>query len=153
MIEKSFPSTKPTTYQGYYSPPRVPQQQQLPHRLPTAANTPIIYERDRARAATYGITIEEFMRRDAIVRDLFLKCNWKPGDVLWPYNEENRRRYGRCTLRGVYKSYHDFHVEEAKRWPKDDIPLICTVETSDPGKVILTTPGWLCIPASEKHKC
>lgn len=68
------------------------------------------------------------MRRDKIVRQLWLDAMmYKAGDVVRPDMDTDYKIYGNITIRGVFKTYHDFPTQEAMDWPKDDIPYIFTV--------------------------
>jgi hypothetical protein len=88
----------------------------------TTEDRPNQGDRDRARA--FNITPEEFVRRDNIVRQLWLDCQFKPGELVRPKNNEKYEKYGRLHIRGVYKTYHDFSVLASKEWPENDCPLI-----------------------------
>lgn len=118
-------------------------QKQTQLTLPTPGSATRPNEVDKNRANQFGITPEEFVRRDMIVRQLFLDTAmfYKPGDVVECRSQKNRNDYGRINIRGVFKSYHDFPTAEAVAWPKDDIPYIFTVqpEKTEMGDIVLCT--------------
>jgi hypothetical protein len=101
---------------------------------------------DRAKAAQFKITPEEFIRRDNIVRQMYLDCNFHFNEVCEPVGEIAREMYGKCTIRKIFRTYHDFTIQQAMDWPTDDRPLIVTAEpTKKPegSNMILCTPKFL----------
>jgi hypothetical protein len=120
----------PTKRQGFVShilhPQQVPRTQHTPLLPVSVDNRP--NAADNKRADQFKITPAEFVRRDKIVRQLWLdSMMFKVGDVVRPKNEEDYQIYGNITIRGVFKTYHDFPTAEAMQWPKDDRPYIFTV--------------------------
>lgn len=97
--------------------------------------------RDRARAQVLCITADEFLRRDRIVRQLFLDCPFHSGEELVPKKPEDFERYGKLTVQGIMKTYHDFHKDE--KWPADDEPYILTTYSEKLKMVVFCTSGFL----------
>lgn len=80
---------------------------------------------------------EEIVRRDNIVRDLWIKCKVIPGDIVMPRLAGDRDKYGhRLTVKGVFRTYHDFPL--ADEWPEDNVPYIITLQTDD-GAILCTS--------------
>ena len=69
-----------------------------------------------------NLTVEEFVRRDKIVREMYKKVTYKKGDTVYPYIKSEYEKRGRCYIKGVYKTYAEMEGE----WPGNDIPFIVT---------------------------
>lgn len=141
MIVQTFPTRKKQVTHNYMPPAVVagskPTQMSYPkEERPNQA--------DQNRAKQFNITPEEFVRRDKIVRQMWIDCQYRTGEVVRPMMPESFEEYGRITIRGVFKSYHDFPQEEAKEWPKDDRPFIITCEPEKgEQRLLVVTPAWL----------
>lgn len=98
-------------------------------------------EPDKARAKQFGITPDEFVRRDKIVRQLYLNCNFHVGENLRPVLEADFDQYGEVAVKKIFKCYHDFPTAEAMEWPDDDEPYIITVspEKGDADLLVVTS--------------
>lgn len=148
MIFQVYPSTRPRQT-GLHSilPPRNPpnqQQQTWPIPGPPGEGRPT--ENDRSRARQFNIDPIEFVRRDKIVRQMWVDCGFKAGEMLRPKGEMAYEKYGKLKVMGIYKSYHDFTTAEARDWPKDDRPFTVTVEPEkkpSDSKLLLVVPDWL----------
>lgn len=142
MITISYPCVKSRDPYKRYVPNLPMPLKQTQQTFPTTGTTRP-NEMDKKRADQFKISPEEFVRRDDIVRQLYLDTAmfFKPGDVVQCRTEQQRETYGKITIRGVFKSYHDFPTAEAVAWPKDDIPYIFTVQPEKPekGDIILST--------------
>lgn len=125
MILETY-QTKKKKYPDYGYKPPVPPPVLGPHNN----NCGVGYttEQEKRRATQFGITPDEFKRRDTIVRRLFAECPFRIGQTVKPVMEQSVAQYGMVLIRGIFRSYHDFPTAEAKAWPKDDIPYIITVE-------------------------
>jgi hypothetical protein len=97
--------------------------------------------KDIAHASVMGITPEEVVRRDLIVKQAWMQCQWKTGEVLQAKSAESRKKYGLLTVRGLVKSYLDFHKND--KWPEDDIPLIVACRSDVEGEIVCTA-DFLC---------
>ena len=122
----------------------------LPTLVKPAATPPVVMtgrpnEQDKTRARQFMIEPEEFVRRDNIVRELFLNCNFRPGEVTRPLSETSFKIYGYLTIRGIFKSYHDFPTAEATAWPKDDKPwtITCEPTNKEEGELLVVTSEFL----------
>jgi hypothetical protein len=135
MILKEYPSLRvpalpPVVYGG--------KQPHIPYVAP-GVRTPNY--KDISHAYTMGITPEEVVRRDLIVRQAAMQCQWKAGEVLQAKAAESRKKYGRLTVRGYIRSYLDVHKTD--KWPEDDIPLIVTCSSELEGEIVCTA-DFLC---------
>lgn len=117
------------------------------HHLVTSTKTPRIPgPQDIARAIQFKITPAEFIRRDDIVRQMYLDTQLVVGDWCEPHSEAERTKYGKCQVKKLFRTYHDFPTLQAQEWPEDDMPLIVTAEPSiitDDINLILCTPKYL----------
>lgn len=128
MIEKTYPSKRSAL------------------SLPWSKNHQVGYNpKDVARAALYGISTEEYMRRDKIIRQQAQECKWRVGQKLFPPNKKEEQLHGLCEVKQIYRTYHDFDITDAKKWPADDKPLFVTVqpERCETYSLICCTPNWL----------
>jgi len=134
MIVQSFPSLRP----------KIPPVHLGGHRHHTPlslGNSAEPNAKDRARAVALGITPYEFVRRDKIVREKWLACQFHVGQILTPVQDASREKYGtNIKVEGICKSYHDFHEKDV--WPDDDDPFILLVRpergVKDGGRIICT---------------
>ena len=131
MISQTYPAVKSRETFKRYVPPAPPKQTQTV--FPNQESRP--NEVDKSRAKQFQISPEEFVRRDQIVRQLFLDTAmfYKAGDIVECRKEADREKYGKVSIRGVFKTFHDFPTAEAMVWPVDDIPYIFTVQPSKDG--------------------
>jgi hypothetical protein len=101
---------------------------------------------DRSRAIQFKVSPEEFIRRDNIIRQMYLDCYFNIGDVCEPVGIIAREMYGKCIIRKIFRTYHDFPTAQAIDWPADDKPLIVTAEPErkpEDSNMILCTPKFL----------
>lgn len=102
MIEQSFPSKRPVkTY------------------FPT--NNSWSSARDQAAADARGITLQEYLRRDAIVRDLAKQVEVSVYNTGYPKAKREYDSLGEVLVTGICKTYADF--SKTDEW-KDDNPMI-----------------------------
>jgi hypothetical protein len=67
-------------------------------------------------------------------------------DVCEPVGIIAREMYGKCIIRKIFRTYHDFPTAQAIDWPADDKPLIVTAEPErkpEDSNMILCTPKFL----------
>ena len=83
-------------------------------------NKPKPYEINAAHAR--GITIEEFLRRDAIVKEQAAKCPYKVGDLVYPHSLALTHKYGMCKVRGIVSVY--LALPPSEPWPESDLPFL-----------------------------
>lgn len=69
------------------------------------------------------ITVDEYMRRDKIVQELYATVKLKAGDTAYPVPISGYTKYGAVIVVGVCKTYKDFG--EDGHW-NDDNPMIIT---------------------------
>jgi hypothetical protein len=150
VIYQHFPSVR-KSFVDRFLPTAQAQQQQLPHHpVGTTATEARPNGADKKRADQFKITPDEFVRRDKIVRQMFLENEFHVGEVLSPIKLGDREKYGNVSVRGIWKSYHDFPTAEAMAWPQDDYPYIMTVQPTakqdDGTELILCNATWLVRP-------
>jgi hypothetical protein len=132
MIVQQFATLRKYVQQHYQPPPQYDQTLAVYRRTPTYM--------DKEGAKKRNITPEEFVRRDMIVRQKWLDCTWKIGDVLTPVSEAARAQYGNTVVvENIYKSYNEVHEKE--KWSTDDNPYLLSVRPekgADGGRIICT---------------
>jgi hypothetical protein len=102
MIEKSYPSKRIVETYSYKQP---------------AWNS----ARDVALAKARGISVEEFVRRDNIVKELAKAVEVELYGHGFPKNKKEYDSVGEVIVTGICKTYADFSRSE--EW-KDDNPMI-----------------------------
>ncbi|MFZ2190117.1 MAG: hypothetical protein WAV48_05015 [Candidatus Magasanikiibacteriota bacterium] len=124
MIEQTFPSKRPkptyihSTSGPWFSPADI-QQAQARKILPA-----------------------EFVRRDLLIRKMFVECGWRPGDTAFPESKKDYEKHGAFMVQGVLMSYKDLAYDHD--WPKSDVPLTITIKAmKDSKNILFCTPGWL----------
>lgn len=109
MIQKSFQSKRPVPV---YQPPA--------HNY----GTPWYSPKEIALATARKITPAEYVRRDNIIKELYGKCTFDTGDIMFPDDPKGYAEYGPVLIIGVCQSYSDFAPGD--KWPKNDNPMIVT---------------------------
>lgn len=148
MILEIYPSQRPVLVPALPWKGKQQQQQHGVQLKPTAAavnNVSAVrpHLQDKEKATQIGITPEEYVRRDNIVRNIWIKNMFKVGDVLDCYDKKDRDDYGNITVKQIFTNYSMFPLNEAKDWPKDDKPYTMTVKPEKKEQLILCTPSWL----------
>lgn len=88
-----------------------------------------------------GVTVEEYMRRDAIVKQQLEKLNYREGDSVYPYSKTGYDKYGMCKIKGIYRTYASMEDD----WPTQnmDIPFLVTAHpVMRPQEVFFATVGY-----------
>ncbi len=104
-----------TTYPTVYTPPPT-----TPPNSSTLALPPVVpLATVTVRAAKIGISIEEWQRRDAIVRREALRARgvWTFMDTVYPYSIAEYQKMGTCSYMGCVYSYMEIDQSD---WPEDD---------------------------------
>lgn len=104
-----------------------------------------------AKANKMGISVDEFNRRNNIVRAEWTECKLREYCHYYPLDTEEKEAYGLCTVKKIYRSYWDF--EKSDNWPKDDKPMIITIECEKLEGLVLCTNNWLCPNPITKQSC
>ena len=117
----------------------------IPLKSPTQTHPPWGSEnKDEDKASNTGNNpafIFEKLRRDKIIKDMYSKCKWKPGDFVMPHSEPERHRFGRkCRVSAVARNLIEFGEND---WPKNDQPMIVSVHIEDTNKNFFCTPEYL----------
>lgn len=79
---------------------------------------------EEAQAKEIGISVQEFIRRDALIKQLATEFPMQAGDSAFPVNRKDYELYGPCLIFGVCRSYKEFGFKS--KWPKNDNPMIVT---------------------------
>lgn len=106
MIEQTFPSKTDTVSV-------ISKLPWIPHQPPNVQQL----------ADAKSITIDEYMRRDKIVQQLYDTVSLRAGDTAYPISATGYAKYGAVIVIGVCKSYKDFGEDGV--W-NDDNPMIIT---------------------------
>lgn len=132
MIVEMFPSKKKpvepfTTHQG-----------RKPH-IPTQGR----YARQwlEQKALERGITADEYLRRDTIIKSLVEACLFAVGQVGYPYKKKDYEKFGALRVRYFTNSLDQLPKDEV--WPTSDNPLIMSCERVDGGGVVTCTTNFL----------
>ena len=103
---------------------------------------PFYSEKEINGARARKITPAEFVRRDKIVRDLWIKTDVNIGDVCYPVAAKAYEESGACVVTGLCRSLSDFGPDD--KWPKNDNPMIVSFHSVDkPDKVFVCTYDYL----------
>ncbi len=81
------------------------------------------------RAKKIGITKEEWIRRDTLIRQQASACKFSFGDTFYPNLKSNFIKYGRCLVTAKVMSYSEIDKDE---WPKTDNPFLITARSLRP---------------------
>ena len=93
-------------------------------QLTKESKKPWYTAQETAQAAMRGIEVEEYVRRDNIVKALAAECPFRGGDTAYPCQAKGYAKYGAVMVVGVCETYKDFANDAT--WPKDDNPMIIT---------------------------
>lgn len=89
-----------------------------------------------------GDIMAESQRREAIVRDLWLKCPYKPGDTVMPSTEANCKKYGeKIIVLSIVDTYAKFGKDEV--WPANDCPMLVTAKSHEKDSTFICTTDFL----------
>jgi hypothetical protein len=130
VITLSYPTLRPKNAYGVViMPPKIGETFVMGVRKPD--------KKDLDLAEKRKVSGEEIVRRDNIVRQLWIACKTNVGEYVVPRLVGDREKYGaRLLVKGVFRSYHDFPL--AEEWPKDNVPYIITLATDD-GAILCTS--------------
>lgn len=131
MIEQYYANPNKTVYK-------------LPH-IPAYKNTYTLMDNgmsevyNKHQAHKKGVSIEEFVRRDKIVRDAAKGANYlRDGDVVYPHNKEEYAKYGKLVITYVLRSYADYELE---RWDEKSAAMVIGArpERGSNGDIVCTS--------------
>lgn len=132
MIIEHYPALKPKKKWTYEPPAKTGAG--LPATIDTKKIVDAIITEPNEfyvkQAAKQKCTVEEWLRRDNIVRDMYKKCTYKPGDKMWPNTLAKCAQYGEVVVDNICYTYAQM---EEDSWPKngEDNPLIVLAHTQD----------------------
>lgn len=95
------------------------------------------------RASKLGLSTEEWIRRDDIVKEQQKLCSFRTNDVVYPPDKKGMEKYGKCVIIGRAISYRD--MDSSNEWPDNDNPFILTLQTLEkdyPQTVFFSTANW-----------
>ena len=96
-----------------------------------------------------GSLFKEAQRRDKIIKALVKGINYVEGEIVTPYNQEGRDKWGeQLIVEKICDSYALYGKNED--WPKNDTPFLITCYNKDKAARFNCTPGYV-IPWVE-HK-
>lgn len=81
-------------------------------------------EDDYKNAKEAGVSVQEFVRRDSLIKQLATEFPIQTGDTAFPTIKKDYEQYGPCMVFGICRSYKDFGFKS--KWPKNDNPMIVT---------------------------
>ena len=130
MITESYFAKKPAN--NHIPPPLlVTRTSNPPASSPNTGNSYGLTIKEIAQAARLKISLEEYHKRDKVVKEAFKNCPFREGEVLEPRTEVNMKEYGPCRIVGVAKDYFEYGGVDSD-W--DNIPRILTFEPVNPSK-------------------
>ena len=94
------------------------------------------------RASKLGISTEEWLRRNEIVKDNGRNCAFRTNDTVYPPDKEQMLKYGKSLVVGRVLSYGEIDHD---KWPANDLPFILTLQSLDkdkPQELFVTTFNW-----------
>jgi hypothetical protein len=84
--------------------------------------------RDVPKNKTKYLDIEEFRRRDGIIKNHYTRCLLKVGDRVRPMDDKTFKEHGWYKVMGIDKDWDAYcgnEVDEtAVKWPQNDVPMI-----------------------------
>lgn len=88
------------------------------------------------------ITVEEYVRRDKIIRNEWNACPFKIGDTVYPKSQKDYIDYGPVEITAMLQSYKDTSIED--EWPKNDNPFILTIKPlKGDQSLVFCTANWV----------
>lgn len=116
----------------------------------TYTQTPTPFELHQA--SQRNITVEEYRRRDRIVKDEAGKANILVGERCYPVTKKDYEKYGALVVLGVCRLYSDFAIDD--EWPKNDNPFIYTLAPmEDRTKSFFCTRNWVTKNNNHLNAC
>jgi hypothetical protein len=130
MIIEFYPAPKAT----------LPPPDAEPFRPPTKGMEEYHATWYEHHAKKKNLSIGEFKRRDAIVREMYKEVSYGRHDLVYPFSLTEYTRHGQCRIKGVYRNYAEF---ESTEWPSNDRPFITTASpVMRPQEVFFSTGGY-----------
>ncbi|MDE3022289.1 MAG: hypothetical protein KGI54_10550 [Pseudomonadota bacterium] len=88
------------------------------------------------------ITLEEYRRRDTIVRKYASECKLKVGDTCYPVELSDYVEHGAMLITSIVQHYKDFGFSE--EWPDNDNPFLISLKSlTNKGAVMFCTTNWV----------
>lgn len=126
---------------GFYPNPNKPKEKPF-------AMTPVVHQ-DRGYGKHYdeyyakkrGCTVEEFIRRDKLVREAAKKIDYFLNASRYPFKWDEYEKKGKCRILRIDKNYAEYDQE----WPAEgDGPLFLVEAMSEKNhfQVFRATPGF-----------
>ena len=125
MIEQSFPSVRPK-----------------PAPIHGFSGGKWFSLQEHAQANLRKISVEEYRRRDDVIRELTNSIKLQIGDTAYPHDEKGLAKYGQCIVVGISRSYKEFLPTE--EWRKGDNPYVMSFKpSSEKNSIIMCTANYL----------
>jgi len=99
---------------------------------------------EHQQALMRGIKVEEYRRRDDIIREQSNKVKLQTGDTAYPTEQKGFNKYGAVIIVGISRSYKEFPVND--EWRENDMPFVVSFRPltgKDKGSHILCTYNYL----------
>ena len=101
-----------------------------------------------AWALARNITVAEFERRDALVKEQAAKVRLFAGQIAYPDSQQGYEQYGPVRVIGKINSYRELPIDEP--WPASDMPYIVSFHpVNDANSVVNCT--WNYLNDHNKH--
>jgi hypothetical protein len=141
MIEYYSPSLRKPKKYSYPGATRHSFHQEIGERVS-------IHEKPHVAVSELPAMLKEAHRKDAIIKDIVKRLDYKMGDVVTPSTEENVQLYGKeIRVVAIVDSYGKFG--KACDWPANDNPMIIHAYSFQKKESFICTANWLkpVIPA------
>lgn len=126
MIEQTFASKRAVTV---YQPP-------------AKTTGPWFSPKELAQATSRGISAAEYVRRNDIIKQLYMECPYDEDQIVYPADYKDFLKYGPVTIIGVCDDYSKFSYDT--KWSSNDNPMIVTfVPTKSPDQTMFCTVNYL----------
>ena len=140
MIVETFPTKKPTAVLPYYQQQTWPKGGNgQPPFIPT--HTKMYGQWIERKAESRGITVDEYIRRDKLIREQVDACPLGINQIAYPIRKSEYEKYGALKIRHFILKLDDLPPTE--KWPTSDRPMIISCEMVSTGEVVTCTTNYL----------
>ena len=104
-----------------------------------ARSSELIFEEFQAKRR--GIDLDEYRRRDALIRNAVKDIKYKVGDLVFPYTVEEYEKKGKCRILHIATNYS--MLEKDYKWIEGQMPFLVQAQASTTEySTFLATPGF-----------
>lgn len=118
--------------QSNYTPPPTTLPPPTPPRLVMGMSNSTLS--NAARASNCGLTLDEYERRDRVVRAASNECSFQVGDTVFSPYPNIHDTHGGFLIIGVARTYEDL---KNSKWPEDNRPRILTLRSLKTQKTVI----------------